>query len=445
MSGSNNVYLAWSTFSGASGCSNVFVAVSVTNGTSFGAPVQVSTCTSGTENLQPIIAGDGTNVHVFWTDNVSGDNPFGADTGVGKIFYARSTNNGASFGVPNTAFVSAPGYSRPSSAVVRGTEVHLVFYDNRLVTNASVAGRAYHKMSCDSGATWGAESQVTQFDGDVDTEQPRLAVTTANEIFMIFRSSRGGIPFPGHTPFQVYLQRMASTNCPTQSANWLYPAKRLSNGSNVELGGNYSASIFAGQSGRLLTGWWNDTTGTNLMFRYGLPNGAGFAAQTDLSQYGLNHLQWGGDMAEFTGFGLGEDASNRFQAAFLQKTSLNNPYETGPLWYTCSPSVGAAFVGKRLVNGLASQPRAIMGNGRFHMVWMDFRFTVNNQAEIFYNFVNTTACTAPAPAERPGQRGRDQQGNLPLERRRRDLGPRQRKRPHLAGPLPRVVLPRQST
>jgi hypothetical protein len=387
----NNVYLAWSTFSSAGNCSDVFVAVSTNNGDTFGAPVKVSSCSvPASENLQPIIAGDGANVHVFWTDDVLD----------GKIFYARSTNNGASFTV-NPNFVSQAGYSRPTSAVVRGTEVHLAFYDNRPVTGATIAGRVYHKMSCNSGVSFGTEQEVTQFDGDVDSEHPRLAVTTiTNEIFMIFRSSRNGIPFPGHTPFQVYLQRLGSTNCGTQQGNWLRPVQRLSRGSDVELAGNFAPNVFAGQSGRLLTAWWNDNAGTNLVFRHGQPNGAGFAAPVEVTGFGLNHLQWGGDSAEFTAYGMGEDALNRVHMAFQQKSSLRDPYETGQLWHRCSPTVGGAFVGKRLVNGLVSQPRAMMSNNRLHMVWMDFRHTANNQAEIYYNHVSG-ACAEPVGGAAP--------------------------------------------
>jgi hypothetical protein len=113
--------------------------VSTNNGTSFGAAVNVSN--SPGNKFNPIVAGDGTNVHVFWTEDLSGDNPVGANTHLGSIFYGRSTNNGASFS--NRTLIDQAGYSRPTSVELDSTNrPHLVFYDNRVFSNASVAGRA---------------------------------------------------------------------------------------------------------------------------------------------------------------------------------------------------------------------------------------------------------------------------------------------------------------
>jgi hypothetical protein len=402
----NNVYVA---FSDTTSVSDIYVRISTDNGTTFGPLVKVSN-TNTHPNIEPVVVGDGTNVHVFWTDDVAGENPNGGNLNIGRIFYARGTQSGTGAGATVTfaapvVLVSQPGYSRPTSALISGAQVHLVFYDDRAISGFSVAGRVFHTLSCNGGLNWTFENNVTQFDGDVDNEQPRISQLTTGEIFVSFRSSRGGLPQGGWPPFQVYLLRMVAGSCASTASGaantttWNYPAQRLSKGSDVELGGNYAANTFAGSAGGLHAAWWNDTAGTNLVYRYGKPNGAGFGAQQNLSGFGLNHLQWT-RMTERTGFGIGEDATGQVHAIFQQNGATRGPepFQVGSLWYNCSVTPGGAFVGKQLMGGalLASEPRAFYSNGRLHVVWMDFRNTTIEQAEIYYNYVNTaTTCTTP--------------------------------------------------
>ena len=396
----NNVYISWATFNSTTANHEVWVSVSTNNGDTFSTPVNVSQRDAAADqDINPVIVGDGTNVHVFWIDEVAGEDPNGANQNRGRIFYSRSTNNGASFSAP-TVIVSQAGYSRVTSAVVSGSQVHLVFYDNRAIAGASIAGKVYHKLSCDNGASWSTETHVTQFDGDVDNEQPRIDKLSTGEIFLVSRSSAGGVPQGGWPPFQVYLLRQASAACPS-GATWAYPAQRISRGPDAELGSNYAASIFPGLGGGLHVAWWSDSIASNLAYRYGKPNGAGFGAQQDLSQFGQNHLQWT-DMAERAGFGIGEDASGRVHAIFLQNSSTRLTFQTGNIWYRCSPTAGGTFVSKQLATGaLASEPRAIYSNNRFHMVWRDFRNTAIDQSEIYYNHVNTVGCAEPPPSSAP--------------------------------------------
>jgi hypothetical protein len=394
----NNIYLVWSHQEGGT-ASEVYFARSTDNGASFSTPVNISN-RAGTD-IEPVVTGDGTNVHVFWMDEVAGEPAgSGTNTGAGRIFYARSTNNGASFGAA-VAIVDQIGYSRVTSAIVSGSQVHLVFYDNR-ASGASSVGKVFHKMSCDSGASWNAETNVTQFDGDVDNEQPRILQLTSGDVFIAFRSSRIGVPQGGWPPFHTFILRMSTAGCPG-GATWLYPAQRLSSGSETNLGGNYGVNIFPGASGRLHALWWNDTAGTNLQYRTGIPNGAGLGPTTDISEFGLNHLQWE-HMTERLGFGLGEDASGRVHAIFQQNSVLRGGFQAGALWYRCAPSAGAAFVAKQLLTGsTVSEPRGVYSNNRLHVIWQDYRHSASpsDQSEIYYNYVDTTACSAPPPTSAP--------------------------------------------
>ena len=406
-----NVYITWSTFSTGTNCSDIWLKASNNSGTSFGAAAQVSSCTAGQTNINPIVVGDGTNVHVFWTDEDAGENIGAANTGHGVIFYRKFTQAGSTVtpAIATQTIVNQVGYSRPTGALIdaaSSARVHLVFYDNRAPSGSSV-GKVFHKMSCNTGATWNAEFEVTQFDGGTDNEQPRIAqLSPSNQIVLTWRSSRG-VPQGGWPPFQPMLLRMKNnTACPAGQPDWAYPAMRLSKGSDVDLGPKYAPLVVPGSADGLHALWWDDTAGTNLAHRYGKPNGAGFGAQQDLSQFGLNHLQWS-EVGERLGYGLGEDATGQVHAIFQQNSSIRSPqgFQTGSVWYRCAPApVGSAFVGKQLMGGtsLATQPRGVYANGRFHVVWADFRHTAVDQSEVYYNFVNTaTACTAPPPGVAP--------------------------------------------
>ncbi len=92
------------------------------------------------------IAASGNNIHVTWMD---------LRTGNLEIFYKRSTDGGTSWGVDirmtnNTVDSDYPAISSS------GQLVHIVWQDRR-DTNIEI----YYKRSADGGATWGADTRLT--------------------------------------------------------------------------------------------------------------------------------------------------------------------------------------------------------------------------------------------------------------------------------------------
>ena len=68
VSGNNNVYVTWIDDTTPNGNADIFFAVSNNNGTSFGAPINLSNNTGFSNNLQIATSGNN-NVYVTWSDN----------------------------------------------------------------------------------------------------------------------------------------------------------------------------------------------------------------------------------------------------------------------------------------------------------------------------------------------------------------------------------------
>ena len=115
-SGNNNVYVTW--VDDTPGNFDIFFAVSTNNGTSFGTPINLSNNVGISFN--PQIAGIGNNVYVTWEDNTPGNF---------DIFFEVSTNNGTSFGTPINISNNAGFSSNPQIAAI-GSNVYVTWEDN---------------------------------------------------------------------------------------------------------------------------------------------------------------------------------------------------------------------------------------------------------------------------------------------------------------------------
>src|SRR4030095_11116148 len=84
----NNVYVVWSeNFDAGSGYKgDIYFSRSIDNGNTFSATIAL-TSTPARNDIVPMIAAGGSQVHVFWTDSGS----------VGELLYRRSTDGGATF------------------------------------------------------------------------------------------------------------------------------------------------------------------------------------------------------------------------------------------------------------------------------------------------------------------------------------------------------------
>lgn len=97
----------------------------------------------------PSLAVKGLNLHVVWKDSRDGSNY--------EIYYKQSTDAGISWGV-DTRLSNNPNISRDATISVSGSNVHVVWDDNRIsTTNYEI----FYIGSTNGGLNWGPETRLT--------------------------------------------------------------------------------------------------------------------------------------------------------------------------------------------------------------------------------------------------------------------------------------------
>jgi len=166
----NNVYIAWSDTIGV-GNSEALIVTSSNSGTSFGAPINVSN-TSGGSNVSDIIA-LGDDVYITWVDGTTGNN---------EILFSKSSDSGASFDSPINLSNSLERSASPKLASSTN-HVFVAWHDTRVGY-----GEVFVSTSSDSGTSFAAPihvSAVSGLDGFADV------ASSGNNVYVTWASSTG--------------------------------------------------------------------------------------------------------------------------------------------------------------------------------------------------------------------------------------------------------------
>lgn len=120
--------------------------------TNAGAAWGVDTRITANDSLSyyPSVAASGNNVHIVWCDERDGNQ---------EIYYRRSVNNGTDWGTA-TRLTNNDSVSMSSCIAVSGDTVHVVWLENR-DDNYEI----YYKRSTDNGTTWGTDTRLTNAPG----------------------------------------------------------------------------------------------------------------------------------------------------------------------------------------------------------------------------------------------------------------------------------------
>jgi hypothetical protein len=104
---------------------------------------------SGTTGIShnPFIAVVGSNIHVVWSDNITGNY---------EIFYKQSTDGGATWSSSQN-LSGTTGVSYGPSIAVDGCNFHVVWWDN-ITGNDEI----FYKQSTDGGATWSSSQNLSE-------------------------------------------------------------------------------------------------------------------------------------------------------------------------------------------------------------------------------------------------------------------------------------------
>ncbi|TRZ72141.1 MAG: exo-alpha-sialidase, partial [Bacteroidetes bacterium] len=98
------------------------------------------------DQSDPCITVSDSVVYVVWHDSRDGNQ---------EIYYKRSADGGITWGV-DTRLTNNSGYSEYPTLAVSGSNVHVVWDDNR-----DANFEIYYKRSLDGGLTWGADTRLT--------------------------------------------------------------------------------------------------------------------------------------------------------------------------------------------------------------------------------------------------------------------------------------------
>ena len=178
----NDVFVSWSSASG--GSSEVLYARSTDEGTSFGAPVVLSNDTRSTE---PRLAASGQNVYATWHDaSVSG----------GVILFVASHDNGASFSAAIDLSSGFTGSHGPQIAA-EGDHVYVVWIASAPLANLQVIFRE----SDDNGSTFGPATNLSLDSGP--TQEAAIAASNST-VYVTWEDSSTGVGQVGYSVSHDY-------------------------------------------------------------------------------------------------------------------------------------------------------------------------------------------------------------------------------------------------
>jgi hypothetical protein len=154
-----NIHVVWS--DETPGNYDIYYRCSTDNGTTWSKQKHL-TKNAGDSDV-PAMALFGNSVHVVWSDSTPVNQ---------EIYYKRSTNNGVSWEKTKRLTRNAGNSFVPAMAV-SGSKIHIVWFDD-----TPGNGEIYYKRSKDNGATWGVKKRLSYNAGE--SFVPSIAVSWRN-------------------------------------------------------------------------------------------------------------------------------------------------------------------------------------------------------------------------------------------------------------------------
>ncbi|HJT49035.1 MAG TPA: sialidase family protein [Nitrososphaeraceae archaeon] len=167
----NNVYVVWEDTSSSNGTSDILFAKSADNGATFSSATNLSNNLG--ESSNPQIFASGNNVYVVWEDTTSGN---------GDILFARSPNNGATFGkATNLSNNLGKAGSEPSDPQIfaSGNNVYVVWKNS----SPTGTGSILFARSPNNGATF---SNATNLSNNLGESSNPQIFASGNNVYVVW-------------------------------------------------------------------------------------------------------------------------------------------------------------------------------------------------------------------------------------------------------------------
>ncbi len=165
------VHVVWA--ENRDGYKKIWYKRSSNNGTTWSTDTALTNHTGISEH--PSIEASGDNVHVTWYDNRTGDQ---------EIYYKHSTDGGINWET-DTRLTNSVGYSYGPSIALSGQSIHIVWWDSR-----TSPFKVYYKRSTNNGANWEADVPLVLS----ESFQPCITVNNQN-VHVVWEDYRNaGVP-----------------------------------------------------------------------------------------------------------------------------------------------------------------------------------------------------------------------------------------------------------
>jgi hypothetical protein len=251
----NNVYVVW--IDDTSGARSIYFKRSTDSGCTFGSTINLGNQKGG--SIDPKIAVSGDNVYVVWEHTPRNN---------GAIYFARSTDNGATFSSSEN-LANNTGFNGFPQVAVSGSNVYVVWHD--------AAHGIFFARSTDNGATFSSSENLGSNTGV--NGFPQVAVSGSN-VFVVWHDAAHGI----------FLARSTDNGATFGSPVILYGVKNEGIGSKV-----FSPRITAGPtSDNVYVAWYSGDIVqharvkaliSDIQYIRSTDNGATFGDIVNLSNY----------------------------------------------------------------------------------------------------------------------------------------------------------------
>jgi hypothetical protein len=313
------------------GNSEIYYKRSTDGGATWGGDTRLSN--NASVSRYPSLAVAGVAVHVVWNDSRDGNS---------EIYYKRSTDGGATWGGDTRLSNNASASEYPSLAVV-GAALHLVWVDTR-----DGNGEIYYKRSTDGGATWGADTRLTN--NSSISWYPSVAVA-GSAVHVAWHDYRDG-------NYEIYYKRSTDGG-----ATW---------GSDTRLSNNAGISWFPSiaVAGSAIHVAWHDNRDGNYEIYHKRSTDGG--------------ATWGADTRLTNSAGSSEYPSLAAAGTAVHVVWNDARDGNGEIYFKRSTDGGATWDSDtRLTNNASTSmyPSVAVAGPRVHVVWYDGR---DGNAEIYH-------------------------------------------------------------
>ena len=325
----NAVHVVWTDL--RDGNYEIYYKRSTNAGLSWGPDARLTNNTAYSE--YPSVSVSGSVVHVVWEDTRDGNS---------EIYYKRSTDGGSSWEA-DTRLTNDPLESKLPSVSASGSIVHVVWNDYR-----DVNYEIYYKCSTDGGASWGADTRLTN--NTAYSEYPSISVA-GSAVHVVWNDFRDGSD-------QIYYKRSTDGG-----ASW-GPDIRLTNDS---VSSQYpSVSV----SGPVVYVVWTDWRDGNyeIYYKCSTDGGASWGTDTRLTNNPFTSLF----------------PSVSVSGLFVHVVWIDSRDGNDQLYYACSTDGGASWgADTRLTDNMyfSESPSVSVSGSVVHVVWNDSR---DGNTEIYY-------------------------------------------------------------